>query len=63
MKLRVAIAVMLLGLGTLSAQTFRGGIQGTVTDASGAAVVGAQVTATDAGTALSHSPTTNDHGD
>ena len=63
MKLRLGIAVMLLCMGTLTAQTFRGGILGTVTDASGAAVAGAQVTATNTGTALTRTATTNDQGD
>ena len=36
--------------GTLSAQTFRGSINGTITDTSGALVPGAKVTATDTAT-------------
>ena len=63
MRLRVALAVVLLSLGTLSAQSFRGGIQGTVTDATGAAVAGAEVTATNTGTALARTTTSNDQGD
>ncbi|HEV2022708.1 MAG TPA: carboxypeptidase-like regulatory domain-containing protein, partial [Terriglobales bacterium] len=63
MKLRVAIAVVVLSLGTLAAQTFRGGIQGTVTDSTGAAVAGAEVTATNTGTTLSRTSTSNDQGD
>jgi outer membrane receptor protein involved in Fe transport len=62
MRLRVAIAVILLSLGTLAAQTFRGGIQGTVTDATGATVSGAQVTATNTGTALARTTTSDDQG-
>ncbi len=63
MKLRVALAVVVLSLGTLSAQSFRGGIQGTVTDAAGAAVAGAEVTATNTGTTLARTTTSNDQGD
>ena len=47
----------------LSAQTFRGGIQGTVTDTSGAAVPGAEVTVKSADTGLTRTATTNDEGD
>jgi hypothetical protein len=43
-------------------QTFRGSIQGTITDASGAAVVGAQVKVFSPGTGLSRTVTTNDQG-
>ncbi len=48
---------------TLLAQTFRGGIQGTVTDSSGAAVIGANVTVKSADTGLTRTATTNDQGD
>jgi hypothetical protein len=44
------------------AQTFRGSIQGTVTDASGAAIPGAQVKVFSTGTGLSRTVTTNDLG-
>jgi hypothetical protein len=43
-------------------QTFRGSIQGTVTDASGAAVAGAKVKVFSPGTGLSRTLTTNDQG-
>ena len=52
MKLRLALALSLLGAAILGAQTFRGGIRGTVTDSSGATVPGAAVTATRVGTGL-----------
>jgi outer membrane receptor protein involved in Fe transport len=56
--------VLLLCLSsTLLAQTFRGGIQGTVTDASGAAVSGAEVTVKSADTGLTRTVATNDQGD
>src|SRR5882757_3925121 len=45
------------------AQTFRGGIQGTVTDSSGAAVVGAEVTVKSADTGLVRTVATNNEGD
>ncbi|HKV94377.1 MAG TPA: carboxypeptidase regulatory-like domain-containing protein [Candidatus Angelobacter sp.] len=45
------------------AQTFRGGIQGTVTDSSGAAIAGAEVTVKSAETGLVRTVTTNDQGD
>jgi len=45
------------------AQTFRGSIQGTVTDSSGAAVPGAQVRVFSPGTGLTRSVTTNDSGE
>jgi hypothetical protein len=45
-----------------SAQSFRGSIQGTVTDNSGAAISGAQVKVFSPGTGLSRTITTNDQG-
>ncbi|HEX8924166.1 MAG TPA: carboxypeptidase regulatory-like domain-containing protein [Terriglobales bacterium] len=47
----------------LSAQTFRGSIQGTVTDPTGAAVPGAQVKVFSTATGLSRSTTSNDAGE
>jgi hypothetical protein len=47
---------------TLSAQSFRGSIQGTVTDTTGAAVPGAQVKVFSPGTGLSRTVVTNDLG-
>ena len=46
----------------VSAQTFRGGIQGTITDSSGAAIPDAKVTATSPGTGLTRSVQTNQSG-
>ncbi len=64
MKSRRLILVAILLLSSmLSAQTFRGGIQGTVTDTSGAAVSGAEVTVTNEGTGLSRSAQTTDAGE
>jgi len=45
-----------------NAQTFRGSIQGTVTDASGAALPGAQIKVFSPGTGLSRMVSTNDQG-
>ena len=46
----------------LRAQTFRGGITGTVTDSSGAAIAGANVLVTNPATGLSRSAATDDSG-
>src|ERR1700737_1798301 len=54
---------MILGLGVaLSAQTFRGAINGTVTDPSGAVVPNAQVKATETATGIDHTTTTTSEG-
>jgi len=60
---------MLLGFGVLLAlpgtgfsQTFRGGISGTITDSTGAAIPGAQVKVTSPGTGLTRTVFTNDLG-
>ena len=56
--------VLLLCLSsTLLSQTFRGGIQGTVTDSTGAAVAGADITVKSADTGLVRTGKTNDEGD
>lgn len=62
MRLRVAIAVVVLSLGTLAAQTFRGGILGTVTDASGAVVSNAKVTVRNVNTGLERATQTSADG-
>jgi hypothetical protein len=56
-------AVLLLGAAVSTAQTFRGGINGTVTDVSGAVVAGAQVTATDIATGIVHTTVSSSAGD
>jgi hypothetical protein len=63
-----SVAILFLFLasifaGCTFAQTFRGSIQGTVTDASGAALVGARVKIFSAGTGLSRAVITNDQGE
>jgi hypothetical protein len=48
---------------TSRAQTFRGAINGSVTDASGAVVVGAQVVATETATGVAHNTVSSSAGD
>lgn len=55
-------ALIVFPLGMLS-QTFRGGINGTVTDQSGAVVAGAAVTAVDTATDVSHRTVTSSAGE
>jgi outer membrane receptor protein involved in Fe transport len=62
MRARAFALGWLLTVGVASAQTFRGGIQGTVADSTGAAVPGALVTATNVGTSLSRGATTDTSG-
>src|SRR4051794_32156946 len=57
----VLLLVVLLTL-SLSAQTFRGSLQGTITDSSGAAVPGAEVKILHIGTGFLRTLTTNDDG-
>jgi hypothetical protein len=59
----VALLAMTLGATTSWAQTFRGTILGTVTDATGAAVVGAKVTARNVDTGIERTTTTNESGE
>jgi hypothetical protein len=55
--------VMILTLGVVAnAQTFRGAINGTVTDPSGSSVPNAQVKATEAATGIDHATTTTSDG-
>jgi hypothetical protein len=56
------LAFVLLAAGVLAAQTFRGTILGTVTDASGAVISGAKVTAKNAGTGLERTTQTSADG-
>jgi carboxypeptidase family protein/TonB-dependent receptor-like protein len=62
MKLRRILGFVLLAVGTLSAQTFRGTILGTVTDATGAVIGGAKVTVRNTGTGQERSTTTSADG-
>jgi hypothetical protein len=62
MRLALACALALLCSASASAQTFRGGIQGTVTDETGGALPGTTVTATNTGTGLSRSVQTDGAG-
>jgi hypothetical protein len=62
----IAVFLVLLAslfVGSAAAQTFRGSIQGSVTDASGAAVVGAHVKIFSPGTGLTRMTATNGQGD
>jgi hypothetical protein len=59
----LAIAVLITLPGTGFAQTFRGGINGTVTDQSGAVVPGASVTSTDTATNTSHKTISSSAGE
>jgi Carboxypeptidase regulatory-like domain/TonB-dependent Receptor Plug Domain len=52
MKLRMILGFVVLAVATLAAQTFRGTILGTVTDATGAVVSGAKVTVRNTATGL-----------
>src|SRR3954466_15579108 len=62
MKACWGLASVLLLTSFLSAQTFRGGIQGTVTDTSGAAVPQAQIKITNTGTGLERNVQTDESG-
>ncbi len=57
------IVVFTIGAGNISAQSFRATIQGKVTDAAGATVPGAVVTATQQGTNATQTVTTSDDGE
>src|SRR5690242_14032519 len=57
----VLLFVVLLAL-SLNAQTFRGSLQGTITDSSGAAVAGAEVKILHTGTGFARTLTTNADG-
>jgi hypothetical protein len=59
----LVLLVVLLAAVSLPAQTFRGSINGTVTDPSGAVVAGASVKATNTGTAAVYEATTTSGGE
>jgi hypothetical protein len=60
--LSISLAFVLLATVSLSAQTFRGTILGTVTDPSGAVIAGAKVTVRNTGTGLERSAETSADG-
>src|SRR5450755_114380 len=62
MRARIFLVFVLLAAVSLSAQTFRGTILGTVTDPSGAVVAGAKVTVKNTGTGLERSSETSADG-
>src|SRR3989441_2733895 len=62
-RLVLASFIVFFWASTTSAQTFRGGISGSVTDPSGAAVPGATVQLVNEGTALTRSQETTNTGD
>ena len=62
MRARITLAFVLLTTLSLSAQTFRGTILGTVTDPSGAVISGAKVTVKNAGTGLERTSETSADG-
>lgn len=61
--LLLAIAALIVAPVGVLAQTFRGGINGTVTDQSGAVVAGAVVTAVDVATSVAHKTVTSSAGE
>ncbi len=61
--LLLALAVLMALPATVAGQTFRGGINGTVTDQSGAVVPGATVEATDTATNTSHKTISSSAGE
>ena len=62
MRALAAALVVLVTAGTAAAQTFRGGINGIVTDQTGAILPGADVKATNEATGLSYSTTSSTAG-
>src|SRR5579863_6289594 len=62
MRARIVLVFVLLVAMSVSAQTFRGTILGTVTDAQGAVVSGAKVTVKNVGTGLERSTETSADG-
>ncbi|MDX6713382.1 MAG: hypothetical protein QOH96_4398 [Blastocatellia bacterium] len=64
-KVALTVAVFLIAsafITSVSAQTFRGGIQGTVTDPNGEVIVGAEVSITNPDTGLTRTTQTDDTG-
>src|SRR5215472_14133489 len=60
-RILATVFLSILALGAALGHTFRGAINGSVTDQSGAVIAGANVTATDTATNVAHrSVTTND---
>ena len=62
MKRLLALAVPAVLAGSLAAQTFRGGILGTVSDSTGGALPGATVTAVNVATKLTRTAVTDNQG-
>ncbi|HLB86270.1 MAG TPA: carboxypeptidase-like regulatory domain-containing protein, partial [Terriglobales bacterium] len=62
MRVRMILALVVLAATSLVAQTFRGTILGTVTDASGAVVSGAKVTVRNVNTGLERATQTSTDG-
>ncbi|GAC1429544.1 MAG: hypothetical protein NVS9B5_33900 [Terriglobales bacterium] len=62
MKFRIVLACIFLSAAALVAQTFRGGVLGTVTDASGAVVSGAKVMVRNTNTGLERTTQTSEDG-
>ena len=62
MRARIIFVFVLLAAVSLSAQTFRGTILGTVTDPTGAVVAGAKVTVKNVGTGLERTTETSADG-
>src|SRR5271168_5462020 len=62
MKVRIVLVFVLLAVASLAAQTFRGTILGSVTDAQGAVVAGASVTVKNVGTGLERTTETSVDG-
>src|SRR5271169_5682632 len=62
MRVRLVLVFVLLAAASLAAQSFRGTILGSVTDASGAVVAGAKVTVKNLGTGLERTTETSADG-
>ncbi len=61
-QLLAAVLLVLLFVVSANAQTFRGSINGTVTDPSGASVPGATIKATETATNIDHTTVTSSEG-